>query len=215
MKLYHGDASPFAARIRLAIYRKGLPVELALRPRGEPGMSEFRALNPIGKIPALQLSDGTLLPESVTILEYLEDKFPDPPLAPPGAEARARMRLIGRLSDLYVFPALSRLSELTKLKQREPHVVAEVLTDVRKALGYVEYYLADGPFALGAAYTLADCALAPLLSYVEPLGKAVGAEDLLGEGKLQAYWACLRADATTARVLEEMRVGAQRRQAGG
>src|SRR5262245_34715467 len=89
MQLYHADLSPFAARIRLAIYAKALPIALA-PPPGGLGSEEYKRLNPSGKVPALVLDDGSVLPESEVILEYLEDRFPAPALRPSTAEERAR-----------------------------------------------------------------------------------------------------------------------------
>ena len=74
--------SPFAARVRAALYYKGLPFTLIAPPAAGLKCPEFLALNPMGKIPLLVLDDGSSLPESETILEYLEDAYPDRPLRP-------------------------------------------------------------------------------------------------------------------------------------
>ena len=76
MKLYEASLSPFAARCRIQIYAKGLSVEIA-PPPGGLGSDEFRRVNPIGKVPVLDLGAGVVLPESEVICEYLEDAHPD------------------------------------------------------------------------------------------------------------------------------------------
>ena len=81
MKLYNVPLSPFAARCRIQIYAKKLPIEL-VDPPGGLGSESYRRLNPTGKVPALQLDDGFVLPESAVIGEYLEDRFPEPALRP-------------------------------------------------------------------------------------------------------------------------------------
>ena len=103
MKLYDAARCPFCARVRLALAEKGVAyetvaIDLADRP---PLLYE---LNPLGKVPVLD--DGFPLPESAVILEYLDDRFPAPPLLPadPAGRARARLavfRFDGLLGDDY------------------------------------------------------------------------------------------------------------------
>src|SRR3569832_1120323 len=63
MKLYSANLSPFAARPRIAIYAKGLAVEI-LPPPGGPGSAAYKAINPTGKVPCLVTSGGQCIPES-------------------------------------------------------------------------------------------------------------------------------------------------------
>jgi glutathione S-transferase len=99
MKLYDASRCPYCARVRIALAEKGLdvelvPVDLQSRP---PWMI---ALNPPkGRVPVLD--DGFVLPESEVILEYLEERHPEPPLLPAGAAERAAARvLVHRFDDL-------------------------------------------------------------------------------------------------------------------
>jgi stringent starvation protein A len=88
--LYDAPACPFCARVRIVLAEKGLEfetVEIDLRDR-PPWLV---GLNPKGKVPVLE--DGFALPESAVIMEYLEERNPDPPLLPPHAAARAEARL--------------------------------------------------------------------------------------------------------------------------
>jgi glutathione S-transferase len=98
MKLYSEHGSPFSAPVRLAIYAKGLEIEIEPPPGGLLS-ARLHAINPLGTIPCLILENGAPLPESAAILEYLEDKFPDPPLRPERAEARAHVRLLQRIGN--------------------------------------------------------------------------------------------------------------------
>lgn len=89
MKLYNSNLSPYTARVRLLINVKKLNIELA----DPPGFrtEAFRTINPIGKIPALELDDGAVLPESEVICEYLEDMYPTPAcVLPPRWTGRGR-----------------------------------------------------------------------------------------------------------------------------
>ena len=77
MKLYNLGLSNFAGKCRVAIYEKGLDVELADAPGG-PGSDAYKEINPTGKIPALETDHGQVILESEVINEYLEDKFQRP-----------------------------------------------------------------------------------------------------------------------------------------
>ena len=75
MKLYSLPLSPYAARVRGAIYAKNLAVEIVTPPADWRTSPDFRALNPLVRIPVLVLDNGTTLPESGVIVEYFEDAF--------------------------------------------------------------------------------------------------------------------------------------------
>ena len=106
MKLYAVSRSPFAARVQAAIALKGLDIEVV--PPPEEGLKSpvFLALNPMGKLPTLVLDDGTPLPESEVIVEYLDHAFPAVPLNPAEPVARAQSRLLARVAELYVMGPL-------------------------------------------------------------------------------------------------------------
>jgi len=90
LKLYDAGACPFCARVRIVLEEKGLAyetVEIDLRNRP----SWVYDLNASGKVPVLD--DGFVLPESAVIMEYLEERYPEPALLPADAAARARARL--------------------------------------------------------------------------------------------------------------------------
>src|SRR5712691_3545873 len=108
MKLYNMNLSNFATKSRIAIYDKGLNVEIVPIPGSGPASPEYRKVNPIGKIPCLD-ADGLMIPESEVINEYLEEKFPSPALLPRTPEGKAQVRLFTRLHDLYLEPPLRAL----------------------------------------------------------------------------------------------------------
>src|SRR5688500_20279647 len=91
MQLISLPVSPFAARVRIGIYAKGLDVEVASPPAGWPTSRQFRDINPTGRIPVLLLDDGTAIHESSVILEYNEEQFADArPLLPWRAGSRRK-----------------------------------------------------------------------------------------------------------------------------
>jgi glutathione S-transferase len=90
VKLYDAARCPYCARVRIALAEKGLdyePVEIDLRNRPE----WLYGLNPSGKVPVLE--DGFDLPESAVIMEYLDERYRDPPLLPDDLARRAEARL--------------------------------------------------------------------------------------------------------------------------
>ena len=84
------DHSPYATRVRMQITKKQL--DIAIEPPPVPIQTpEFMARFPLGKIPVLELDDGSQIPDSWAIMEYLEDVSPAVSLRPEGATARAHM----------------------------------------------------------------------------------------------------------------------------
>ncbi len=212
MRLYDFDASPFAARCRLAIHKKGLDFEIAALPEGGPRGAAYRALNPIGKVPALELDDGTVIPESEVIVDYLEERFPEPPLLPTSPEGRARVRLLSRLGGLYLMPPMGRLFGQLRAQARDQAVADAAVADVGAALDHLEHFASpDRDWIAGEAFTLADCALLPLLSVHHGMLPAFGRRDpLSGHPKLGAYWPRALSDPIVAKVNAEMEAGFRR-----
>ncbi len=81
MKLYNLALSNFATKSRIAIYEKGINVDL-VDPPGGAGSADYKKINPLGKVPALVLDNGQLIAESELINEYLEDKYPEQAASP-------------------------------------------------------------------------------------------------------------------------------------
>jgi glutathione S-transferase len=213
MKLYNSNLSPYASRVRIAIYAKNLPVEL-VSPPGGPGSADYKKLNPTGKVPALEV-DGAILPESEVINEYLEDRFPTPSLRPADPLARARVRLLGRFADLYLAPALAGLFGQMNPKTRDAKVVAEKLAELGQRLDQLEQ-LVVGPYAAGPALTLADCALGPVFFFLTRLLPALGAPSpLQGRPKLGQVGETVGKHPAVAKVLAEMGAAMAERFGGG
>ena len=84
MKLYNANLSPYASRVRLQLYLKGIKAEIIAVPQGGSHTPEYAKLNPLEKIPTLD-DNGFHLPESSVIGEYIEDTHPTPSLRPTDA----------------------------------------------------------------------------------------------------------------------------------
>ena len=93
MKLYDFPRSPRVRKVRIVLAEKGLQYEKVTidLTKGEQKTPEYLAINPYGKVPALQ-DNGTTVYESTVIMEYLNDAYPDPALLPADLGQRARAR---------------------------------------------------------------------------------------------------------------------------
>ncbi len=203
MKLYNMNLSNFATKSRIVVYDKGLNVEMA--DASDLHSAEYLKINPLGKVPCLD-ADGTIIPESEVINEYLEDKFPQKPLLPKAAEARARVRGFTRFHDLYLEPPLRTLFGQMNPKTRDDKVVNEKLTEVNKRLDELEKMLPENGFAAAQEFTLADCALAPTMFFVTALLPTFGAKPPLeGHPKIAAWWTQVQTRPSVKKALGEMK----------
>jgi maleylpyruvate isomerase len=204
MKLYSANLSPFATRVRMAVYAKGLDVKI--EPAGAlRGTDALKAINPLGKIPALALDDGGCVPESQTIVEYLEEAFPEPALRPADAEGRARVRLLERVGEVYVLFPISRLFGQMNPESRDQTLIKRELKFVDEGLAHVSKFLGDGPYAAGADFTTADCLLTPTLFYAQVMSRVHGDPEMISRHpKIEAYMRSSRGHPVVAKALQEM-----------
>jgi len=201
--------------VRLLLYAKGLDFDV-ITPSGFHGdgaqKGEFLAVNPIGRVPALVLEDGRALPESEVICEYLEDAYPEPTLRPEDPWQRAQVRLLSRISDIYVVMAMLPLFNMAALppEQWEQAKIRRQLREISDSLDYLEEYIGDKGYAVGHSLTQADGALAPILLLVtEWLPIFRGADLMQARPKLQSYWQSIQTDEICRRLIEETRIALQ------
>jgi maleylacetoacetate isomerase len=166
MDLYGFWRSLATFRVRIALNLKGLdyrehPIDLF---KGEQHEASFRAINPMAAVPALVEPGQPPLTQSMAIMEYLEEVYPDPPLLPASPRARAHVRAMAMLlvSDahpLTVPRVRNYLSDVVGLD--EPARMAWITHWSSAALGAFEQQLATsaGPFCAGASPTIADICL--------------------------------------------------------
>jgi maleylpyruvate isomerase len=116
--ILHGYALSSASyRVRIALALKGLEVTTVTKQLrlDEHRQADFLRLNPQGFVPALSLDDGQVLTQSLAIVEYLDEVYPEPPLLPAAPAARARVRSLSQLIACDVHP----LNNLRVLKYLE------------------------------------------------------------------------------------------------
>jgi glutathione S-transferase len=209
MKLHQTYLSPFPTRVRLVLYAKGIDIPF-VEPSGihdASGKGEYLKINPLGRVPTLELDDGRTLPESEVICEYLEDAFPEPSLRPADPWARAQVRLISRLCDFYLVMAMVPLFTASGLPRKtwDMAKIDAALAEVKKALDYIEHYIGTDGYAVGKSLTQADGALAPqLMLAFEWAPKLFGGPNPQSElPKLSAYWKAIGNDPIAGRVIRE------------
>lgn len=168
MLLYGYFRSGAAWRVRIGLHLKGqafrqMAIDLRTGAQRAPG---WLARNPQGLVPALELDDGRLLTQSLAILEWLEESFPQPPLLPADPVERAKVRAVALAIAADTHP----VQNLGVLKRIEGLAGADAARQwaadtIRQGLGAVEAMLAGnpGPFAFGTAPTLADICIVPQL----------------------------------------------------
>jgi maleylacetoacetate isomerase len=170
MILYEYSMSSASYRVRIALALKGIDttsVTKQLR-RGEHRLKDFLHLNPQGFVPALELDDGQMLTQSLAIVEYLEEVYPQPPLLPAAPVDRARVRAMAQLITSDIHP-LNNLRVLQYLEgplvqaqsTREAwyrHWIEAGFTALEDLLGRDA---SRGRFCQGESPSIADVCLVP------------------------------------------------------
>lgn len=208
MKLYSMPLSPYSARVRGAVYAKNLPVEIVAPPADWRTSLDYRALNPFVRVPVLVLDDGTTIPESGVIVEYLEDAFPEPSLRPHSPKELARVRLITQVADLYVMQAVMPLFYLFDTKTRDESAIETQLSKLENGLRHLDRLLQPGKLAAGERLTTADVWLTPVRFTLNGFINFSERSSLLdGYKAVAAYADVAQKDPHLGRVWREMQEG--------
>lgn len=180
LKLYSYWRSSAAYRVRIALQLKRLPHEIVpvhlLREGGEQHRADYRALNPQQRVPAL-LNGHRVITQSLAIIEFLEENFPDHPIMPATARERARVRSLAQLIACDIHP-LNNLSVLQYLEreagQAQQQRDAWVRHWIVQGFEALEVLLAENPstgdFCEGELPSMADCCLIPQVYNAQRFG---------------------------------------------
>jgi len=164
--------SPRARKPRIVLAEKGLQYEKVNIDitKGEQKKPEYLAINPYGKVPALQ-DNGMTVYESSIVMEYLNDKYPNPPLMPADAGQRARARVLMHLGDNAYDGALGAIVGEVFFKpkgQADQNVIAKAKQDLTACFERLERDLGSNDYLVGT-FSLADICFATWAPLFGPL----------------------------------------------
>ena len=172
IKLYDFPMSPRARKPRIVLAEKGLQyekvnIDITKQEQKKP---EYLAINPYGKVPSLQ-DNGTTVYESTIVMEYLNDKYPNPPLMPADPGQRARARVLMHLGDNAYDGALAAIVGEVFFKpkgQADQSVIAKAKQDLSACFERLERDLGNNEYLVGA-FSLADICFATWAPLFGPL----------------------------------------------
>jgi glutathione S-transferase len=199
--LYQHPFASYCQKVLIALYELELSFDSHIV-EGEEGREELARLWPMASIPVLRDEDADLtLPESTTIIEYLDGLAPDrAALVPSEPGAALQARLWDRFADQYLSTPMQKIvgDELRPDGRRDPEGVADARRRLDGAFAVLDARLADRPWAGGDAFTLADCAAFPTLFYLRAIHRWDAAN-------VTRYYRDLLARPAIARVVDEGR----------
>ena len=176
MKLFYFYVAPNPTKVRLYLAEKtmgGAKIDLEYVlvdfRKGEQRQPAHLERNPFGRLPVLELDDGTCLTESLAIIEFLEELYPQPSMLGATSLERARTREIERIADIDVLLSVAHVIHATDSPlglPPSPEIADYFRERLSKALAILDHYLADGrPFVAGDTVTIADCTLQAALNF--------------------------------------------------
>lgn len=162
-------------RVRIALNLKGVavPETMVDLDAGDQHVPSFRAINPMSAVPALVLDDGTMLTQSLAILEWIEETYPTPPLLPDAAAARARVRALCAITAADTHPlVVPRVQGYLGKTFGADDAARKAWAAHWFTLGLQAYevQVGAGPFCAGDAPGMADCCLASHVAGAERFG---------------------------------------------
>lgn len=202
LTLYLHPLSSYCHKVLIALYENGTPFTPHLVDLGDKeARAAFKNIWPMGKFPVLK--DGErVVPESTVIIDHLARHHPGRvKLIPEAAETAAEVRAIDRFYDLHVHTHMQKIigDRIRPADKKDPFGVEQARTAMNTALAMVEKDMGARTWAAGDAFSLADCAAAPALFYID---KAIA--PLAGPyPHLADYLERLKARPSYARALQE------------
>jgi glutathione S-transferase len=185
MKLYTFPRAPNPRRVGIFLAEKGVEVPRTTVNLGEMEHSSaaFAEINPLQRVPVLELDDGTRIAESIAICRYLEELHPDPPLFGTDARDRALVEMWQRHAELHLFQPVTfvfRHLHPAMAKMEVPQVPEWGEANkprVMKTLEWLDAELGKRAFIAGTDYSVADITVLVALDFMKPAKLAVP-EDL-------------------------------------
>lgn len=171
MKLYYNPLSTYSQKVLIAFKEKGIAYTPEVVDLMSPeARAAYEQVNPFGKVPFLKPSEDWSVPESTTIIEYLEDRFPDTPrLIPPGGgDAARQVRFMDRMADLYYNePLVELLFQQLGFRKPDEERAARARRYITLTYSHWDRRVASQPWLCGDAFTMADCSVIPVMFYAQ------------------------------------------------
>jgi len=186
MKLYDSKAAPNPRRTRIFLAEKGItvPTEQVDIMAKQHLTPEYSAINPLQRMPALELDDGTIITESVAICRYFEVVQPEPPLFGVGAKDIALVEMWNRRAEINLFFPVAFVFRHTHPAMKElevPQVPAWAEANRPRIIDFLRILdneLKNRPFVAGDRYTVADITALCAVDFMKPARVAMP-EDLV------------------------------------
>jgi glutathione S-transferase len=189
MKLYDGGRAPNPRRVRIYLAEKGIAVPMEQVDLGAMAQKSaaYTAINPLQRVPALELDDGTIITESIAICRYFEVLQPEPPLFGVGAKEAAIVEMWQRRVELHLFWPVSQVfrhSHPAMKAMEVPQVPDWAEANKPRVLEFLS--LLDGElkgrrYVAGDRYSVADITGLVAIDFMKPAKLAV--PDTLGNLK--------------------------------
>ena len=204
LTLHYHPLSSFCHKALIALYENGTPFKPNIVNLMDPEESAaFKAMWPIRKFPLLRdEATGQTIPESSIVIEYLDQHYPGKtPLIPKDPAQALETRLRDRLCDLYLHLPMQKIvgDKLRPDGKKDPHGVDEAKTQIETSLRILDEVLAKQTWIAGEVFTMADCAAAPPLFYIDMVVAPLADT----HKNVAAYLRRLKERPSYARVLEE------------
>jgi len=208
LKLHGALLSPFVRKVRVVLGEKQVPYDLVPANPFEKSPA-FLKLSPLGRIPALEDEQGRSLADSSVIAEYLEERFPKPPLFPTDPYERARTRWFDEYADGGMGPSLTgkvffqRVINAKLMKNApDERIVASGLAEVPTYFAYLEGELGGRDYLVADRFTLADVSV---MSQLVNLGHAGVTVDAAAYPALARWYARISERPTVAPLIAQDR----------
>lgn len=201
MLTLHGFAySNYHNMVKHALMLKGIPFDEHVV---YPNSPELLAVNPTGKVPAMTTAQGTCLSESSVLLDYLEDAYPEKPLYPGDAEARAQVRQLMKVAELYLeLPARRLLPAVLASAEIPESTRAEVRTALERGVNSLRALARCSPYLTGEQITLADIHLRYALAIPKLVGLSQLDWDIVAAVDGLGQWDAMMADSDISRKID-------------
>ncbi|MFT6275977.1 MAG: glutathione S-transferase [Halioglobus sp.] len=198
MLTLHGFAfSNYHNIVKHALLQKGVAFDEQLV---YPGAPELVGKSPLGKVPAMTTENGTAISESSVMLEYIEDAYPKTSLYPADVDARALVRQLIKISELYLeLPARRMLPAVLGNAEIAPEAIVEIKLVLAKGAKAVSDLASFGPYLCGAELTLADIYMRYALAIPKMVGPSKLDWDVMEEVPGLKEWDAMMADTDIAR----------------